>query len=53
MFQKTKYVWNVDRKTFTGLQFPIDLPFGDYMDWKGYQDDVDVTNADLKYGRNQ
>ncbi|XP_049787588.1 endoplasmic reticulum transmembrane helix translocase [Schistocerca cancellata] len=53
MFQKTKYVWDPEKKQFRGLQFPISLPFGDYMDWKGHQEDSDVANADLRYGRNQ
>ncbi|XP_067001393.2 endoplasmic reticulum transmembrane helix translocase [Anabrus simplex] len=53
IFQKTKYVWDEDKKRFNGLQFPINSSFGEYMDWKGYQEDQDVANADLKYGRNQ
>ncbi|PSN36028.1 Manganese-transporting ATPase 13A1 [Blattella germanica] len=53
IFQKTKYVWDENKKQFCGLQFPVDLPFGEYMEWKGYQEDNEVTNADIKYGRNQ
>ncbi|XP_023721826.2 manganese-transporting ATPase 13A1 [Cryptotermes secundus] len=53
IFQKTKYVWDENKKQFCGLQFPVDLPFGEYMEWKGYQEDHEVTNADIKYGRNQ
>lgn len=53
VFQKTKYVWDENKKQFRGLQFPVDLPFGEYMEWKGYQEDHEVTNADIKYGRNQ
>lgn len=53
IFQKTKYVWDENKKQFCGLQFPVDLPFGEYMEWKGYQEDHEVTNADSKYGRNQ
>lgn len=53
IFQKTKYVWDENKKQFCGLQFPVDLPFEEYMEWKGYQEDHEVTNADIKYGRNQ
>jgi hypothetical protein len=53
IFQKTKYVWDANKKQFCGLQFPVDLSFGDYMEWKGYQEDHEVTYADVKYGRNQ
>nr|CAD7457856.1 unnamed protein product [Timema tahoe] len=53
VFQKTKYVWDDNKKQFRGLEFPVNLPFGEYMEWKGYQEDQEVTNADMKYGRNQ
>jgi len=53
IFQKTKYVWDENKKQFCGLQFPVDLSFGEYMEWKGYQEDHEVTYADIKYGRNQ
>ncbi|XP_063229452.1 endoplasmic reticulum transmembrane helix translocase isoform X2 [Bacillus rossius redtenbacheri] len=53
IFQKTKYVWDENKKRFSGLQFPIHLRFGDYMEWKGYQDDDEVAAADMKYSRNQ
>uniref|UniRef100_A0A1B6ILU3 Endoplasmic reticulum transmembrane helix translocase n=4 Tax=Homalodisca liturata TaxID=320908 RepID=A0A1B6ILU3_9HEMI len=52
IFQKTKYVWDENKKQFRGLQFPIDLSFREYTDWKGYQEDVDITNAEMKYGKN-
>nr|CAD7412977.1 unnamed protein product [Timema poppensis] len=39
VFQKTKYVWDDNKKQFRGLEFPVNLPFGEYMEWKGYQED--------------
>lgn len=52
IFQKTKYVWDEDKKQFRGLQFPTDLSFKEYVEWKGYQEDVDIANAEMKYGKN-
>lgn len=52
IFQKTKYVWNEHKKQFEGLQFPIKNTFQEYMEWKGYQEDSDVTEAETKYGKN-
>ncbi|XP_071447339.1 endoplasmic reticulum transmembrane helix translocase [Hetaerina americana] len=53
MFQKTKYVWDENKKSFKGLEFPTNLTFGEYMEWKGFQDDTDVQVAEQKYGKNQ
>uniref|UniRef100_A0A1B6DGW9 Endoplasmic reticulum transmembrane helix translocase n=2 Tax=Clastoptera arizonana TaxID=38151 RepID=A0A1B6DGW9_9HEMI len=52
IFQKTKYVWDENKKQFRGLEFPVNLSFKEYMDWKGYQEDADLTNAELKYDKN-
>ncbi|GJQ67243.1 hypothetical protein Trydic_g8148 [Trypoxylus dichotomus] len=52
MFQQTKYIWCEEKKCFKGLEFPIDKGFGEYMSWKGYQEDVDITEAESLYGRN-
>lgn len=52
IFQKTKYVWNEEAEQFEGLQFPINNIFRDYMEWKGYQEDSDIAEAEVKYGKN-
>ena len=52
MFQKTKYVWDPDKKNFRGVEFPINYSFGKYMDWKGYQDDDGLLAAEMEYGIN-
>lgn len=53
MFQKTKYIWCSDRKTFRGLEFPIYKSYGEYTSWKGYQEDYDVQQAEQLYGKNE
>lgn len=52
MFQKTKYVWDAEKKTFRGVEFPINFSFGKYMEWKGYQDESGLHAAEIKYGKN-
>ncbi|XP_054281923.1 endoplasmic reticulum transmembrane helix translocase [Macrosteles quadrilineatus] len=52
IFQKTKYVWDEDKKQFRGLQFPTDMSFREYTEWKGYQEDTDIASAEIKYGKN-
>lgn len=52
IFQKTKYVWNEEKKQFKGLQFPVNNIFREYMEWKGYQEDSDIAEAEIKYGKN-
>jgi manganese-transporting P-type ATPase len=52
-FQKTKYVWDSNKKQFQGLEFPINRDFNSYMEWKGYKEDQDVLTAETKYGKNQ
>ncbi|KAF4518172.1 hypothetical protein B566_EDAN007864 [Ephemera danica] len=52
-FQKTKYVWDADKKQFRGLEFPVNQSFAHYMECKGFQEDVDVQRAEQKYGKNQ
>ncbi|KAK3922402.1 Manganese-transporting ATPase 13A1 [Frankliniella fusca] len=53
VFQKTKYVWDPERKCFQGLRFPVDLSFSTYMEWKGYQEESDIQKAESFYGKNQ
>ncbi|KAK6631960.1 hypothetical protein RUM44_006990 [Polyplax serrata] len=53
IFQKTKYVWDPEKKTFRGIEFPVSNSFGKYMEWKGYQDDDALLAAEMEYGKNQ
>lgn len=52
VFQKTKYIYDPDKKTFRGIEFPINEPFSSYMNCKGYQDDKDIQEAEEQYGKN-
>lgn len=52
MFQKTKYLWCDDKKTFRGLEFPVHKSYGEYMACKGYQEEVDTQQAEFLYGKN-
>ncbi|KAL1123867.1 hypothetical protein AAG570_001637 [Ranatra chinensis] len=51
MFQKTKYVWDKDKKRFHGIEFPVNQLYGEYMQWKGYHDE-DLSKAEEIFGKN-
>eukprot|EP00731_Ephydatia_muelleri_P023854 Em0016g125a len=51
MFQKIKYIYKDGQ--FSPLPFPVDLPYSQYVQWKGYGSDDDVERAKMKYGKNQ
>ncbi|XP_076753737.1 endoplasmic reticulum transmembrane helix translocase [Xylocopa sonorina] len=53
IFQKTKYYWNSNKKSFEGLQFPVNHSVKHYSEWKGYIDEKDITRAKEKYGNNK
>ncbi|XP_011869217.1 PREDICTED: manganese-transporting ATPase 13A1 [Vollenhovia emeryi] len=52
IFQKTKYYWDSDVKSFKGLQFPTDHTVKYYCEWKGYLDQKEVEAAEERYGKN-
>ncbi|CAG9767898.1 unnamed protein product [Ceutorhynchus assimilis] len=52
IFQKTKYIWDEDKKIFRGLEFPIHKSYSEYNNCKGFQEDEDVKQADIIYGKN-
>ncbi|CAH1991864.1 unnamed protein product [Acanthoscelides obtectus] len=52
MFQKTKYIWDSDKKTFRGIEFPIDKTYKEYSSCKGFQEESDITEAEQRYGKN-
>ncbi|CAG9858501.1 unnamed protein product, partial [Phyllotreta striolata] len=51
-FQKTKYIWDPDKRMFRGLEFPIHNSFAEYSASKGLQEDIDIIQAEQIYGRN-
>ncbi|XP_024892380.1 manganese-transporting ATPase 13A1 [Temnothorax curvispinosus] len=53
IFQKTKYYWDPNVKSFRGLQFPIDHSVKHYCEWKGYPDEKEIEAAEEKYGKNK
>jgi len=53
IFQKTKYYWDPEIRSFRGLQFPIDHSVKYYCGWKGYLDQEEVEAAEEKYGKNK
>lgn len=53
IFQKIKYVWDADKKTFRGIDFPIHKTYSEYMNHKGHQNENDVELATKRYGNNQ
>ncbi|XP_013793364.1 manganese-transporting ATPase 13A1-like [Limulus polyphemus] len=53
VFQKTKYVYEPNKKCFQGLEFPVALPMLCYQEWKGYQEDSEIAAAERKYGKNE
>nr|CAG4640609.1 EOG090X00J5 [Eulimnadia texana] len=52
-FQKTKYIWDFEKKQFHGVQFPIDRSHQEYLEWRGYQDEKEVQAAEKEYGKNE
>ncbi|GFS72069.1 manganese-transporting ATPase 13A1 [Nephila pilipes] len=52
-FQKTKYVYDFDKKTFQGLLFPDNMSFKHYQEWKGFADESELKAAENKYGKNE
>ncbi|XP_062547568.1 endoplasmic reticulum transmembrane helix translocase [Armigeres subalbatus] len=52
LFQKTKYVWDADKKQFRSVEFPIHKTYEEYFESKGHQEDADVQLAEKTYGNN-
>ena len=54
MFQKMRYMYEgEEKKRFEMTRFPVDWTFGQYMQWKGYQEEEEVKVAERKYGKNR
>ncbi|XP_058818679.1 endoplasmic reticulum transmembrane helix translocase [Topomyia yanbarensis] len=52
LFQKTKYVWDPDKKQFRNVEFPINKTYQEYFESKGHQEDSDVVLSEKTYGNN-
>ncbi|KAI1289846.1 Endoplasmic reticulum transmembrane helix translocase [Halotydeus destructor] len=52
VFQKTKYSYNLETGDFEVLSFPLNHKLSEYQEWKGYDEDHEVTNVEKKYGKN-
>nr|XP_018900940.1 PREDICTED: manganese-transporting ATPase 13A1 [Bemisia tabaci] len=53
LFQKTKYLYDEEKKQFRNLQFPVHKKFSQYIDWKGLQDDVEIKRTGDIFGKNE
>lgn len=53
VFQKIKYVWDADKKTFRGIDFPINNTYGEYLQSKGLQSESEIERSVNKYGTNR
>ncbi|EDW29119.1 GL18589 [Drosophila persimilis] len=53
VFQKTKYVWNDDRKTFRAVEFPVDGLLRNYAASRGLESEEAVKKATSTYGNNE
>ncbi|XP_055595293.1 endoplasmic reticulum transmembrane helix translocase [Uranotaenia lowii] len=52
LFQKTKYVWDPEKKQFRNVEFPIHKTYEEYFESKGHLDDADVALSERTYGNN-
>jgi len=53
MFQKTRYNWDFEEKGFKGISFPVDQSYAEYLNWKGYQTEQEIKDAESDYGINE
>lgn len=53
IFQKLKYVFEEEKKTFRRVEFPADHSYQHYLNWKGYEADEDLGKTEKHYGNNE
>ncbi|KAH8249509.1 hypothetical protein KR032_010085 [Drosophila birchii] len=53
VFQKTKYVWNEDRKTFRAVEFPVNGLLSTYSASRGLETEEAIKRATNTYGNNE
>jgi manganese-transporting P-type ATPase len=53
IFQKSKYVYDWDKKTFHTVEFPVHKTYEEYMESKGFLDDEAIDVAEKEFGKNE
>ncbi|KAL0848969.1 hypothetical protein ABMA28_013357 [Loxostege sticticalis] len=53
IFQKSKYIYDWDKKTFHTVEFPINKTYEEYMESKGFLDDESIDIAEKELGKNE
>nr|SVE74947.1 EOG090X00J5 [Daphnia dolichocephala] len=53
IFQKTRYNWDFEQRHFKGTWFPTSYNYQYYLDWKGYQNDAEIKEAENNFGKNE
>ncbi|XP_026487368.2 endoplasmic reticulum transmembrane helix translocase [Vanessa tameamea] len=53
IFQKSKYVYDWDKKTFHTVEFPANKTYEEYTESKGYIDDESIATAEKEFGKNE
>lgn len=53
VFQKTKYVWNEDKKTFRAVEFPVNGLLSRYSASRGLETEEAIKRATNTYGNNE
>ncbi|VVC97264.1 unnamed protein product [Leptidea sinapis] len=53
IFQKSKYIYDWDKKIFHTIAFPITKVYDEYLESKGYTDDESILMAEKDFGKNE
>lgn len=53
IFQKSKYLYDWEKKSFCTIKFPINKTYEEYMESKGYSDDEAIDIAEKEFGKNE
>ncbi|OWR44040.1 ATPase type 13A1 [Danaus plexippus plexippus] len=52
IFQKSKYVYDWEKKTFNTVVFPVDKTYEEYIESKGHDDET-ILAAENEFGKNE
>ncbi|CAG4968673.1 unnamed protein product [Colias eurytheme] len=53
VFQKSKYLYDWDKKSFHTVEFPVNKTYEEYLESKGYLDDESLEIAEKEFGKNE
>lgn len=53
IFQKSKYIYDWDKKHFHTVEFPINKSYEEYMESKGFSDEEAIDLAEKEFGKNE